>query len=194
MSKKNNKNEKDTEKEITEKEEKKDLMVKENSLSEVQLEKIAEEIKKQTTISEEKKKKIHKKLFYNILFAIIIVLYFIFINLGFYNLKEETFFKDLQVFSMISIGITIIVFEKAYKKDSDELALQGIELLVLSICTLMTIYIKMNYENKFSYIINIIALLFAIYYVGKCIAIYYKMSKIALKQSSDIHKIIKNKD
>ena len=121
--------------------------------------------------------------------AIGIVIYFIFINLGFINLESSKFLKDLQVFSIIAIGITIIIFETAYKKDSGELAIYGIEFLILSICTLLTIFIGINYNNKFSYIINIIAILFAIYYVGKSIIIYIKLRKKALKRVSDINKI-----
>ena len=85
--------------------------------------------------------------------------------------------------------MTIVIFEIAYKKDSGELAIYGIESLILSICTLLTIFIRMNYNNKFSYIINTIAMLFAIYYVGKSIIIYVKMRKKALKRASDIDKI-----
>lgn len=170
---------------------KKELIVKENpkELDEVKLEKIEEEIKKQTTIPEEKKLKINKRIFQNIILAIVIVLYFIFINLGFYNIEPSKFIKDLQVFSIITIGITIIIFEKAYKKDSSELAIYGIESLILSICTLLTIFIGINYNNKFSYIINTIAILFATYYVGKSIVIYIKLRKKALKRVSDIDKI-----
>lgn len=173
------------------KETKKELIVKETpkELDEVKLEKIEEEIKKQTTIPEEKKLKINKRIFQNIMVAIVIVLYFTFINLGFYNLEPAKFLVDLQVFSMLTIGITIIVFEIAYKKDSGELAIYGIESLVLSICTLLTIYVGMYYNNKFSYIINTISMLFAIYYVGKSIIIYTKMKRKALKRASDIDKI-----
>lgn len=173
------------------KDETKDLVVK-GTLNEIQLEKIEKEIKKQTTISEEKKKKINAKVFQNIIIAIIVVLYFIFLNLGFKNLKPQTFLKDLQVFSIITIGITIILFEKAYQKDSGEITIYGIEALVLSICTLMTIYLGANYTSKFTYILNAISMLFAIYYVAKAIVIYRKMMKKALKQTSDIHKIAKS--
>ena len=178
-------------KEEVKKETKKELIVKENpkELDEVKLEKIEEEIKKQTTIPDEKKLKINKKIFQNIMLAIGIVIYFIFINLGFINLEQSKFIKDLQVFSIITIGITIIIFETAYKKDSGELAIYGIEFLILSICTLLTIFIGINYNNKLSYIINIIAILFAIYYVGKSIIIYIKLRKKALKRVSDINKI-----
>lgn len=171
------------------KEDEKELIIKEQKIDKVKLDKIEEEIKKQTTISEEKKNKINKRLFRNITIAIGIIIYFIFINLGFYNLETIKFLKDLQVFSITTIAITIIIFEIAYKKDSGELAIYGIESLVLSICTLLTIFILINYKNKFTYIINVISMLFGIYYIGKCIIIYVKMRKKALKRASDIDKI-----
>lgn len=170
------------------------VVQKEIEIDEKKLEKIGEEIKKQTTIPEEKKKKINKKIFTNIMMAIVVVLYFIFLNIGFHNLKPSVFLKDLQVYSMVTIGITIIIFERAYKKDSGELTIYGIETLVLAICTLMTIYIGGSYKEKFTYIINSISMLFAVYYVGKSIVIYHKMTKKALKRASDIHKIRRVKE
>ena len=121
--------------------------------------------------------------------AIVVIIYFIFVNLGYYNIEPLKYLKDLQVFSIVTIGITIIIFERAYKKDSGELTIYGIESLIVSICTLMTIYIGMHYKDKFTYIINAIAMLFGVYYVAKSIVIYVKMKRKALKQTSDIHKI-----
>lgn len=189
-----NKNEKseteNNEEKIEKQTEKKELVLKnKEEFNKEKLEKIEEEIKKQTTIPEEKKKKINKRIFQNILIAIIIVVYFAFINLGFYNIKPAKFLIDLQVFSILTLGITIIIFEVAYKKDNGEHAIYGIESLILSICTLLTIYVGIYYNSKFSYIINIISMLFAIYYVGKSIIIYIKMRRKALKRVSDIDKI-----
>lgn len=178
------------EEKVENKEESKELVVKnKEEFNKEKLEKIEEEIKKQTTIPEEKKKKINKRIFQNILIATIIVLYFTFINLGFYNINPAKFLIDLQVFSFLTLAITIVVFEIAYKKDNGELAIYGIESLILSICTLLTIYIGLYHNSKFTYIINTISMLFAIYYVAKSIIIYIKMRKKALKRVSDIDKI-----
>ena len=179
----------------TAKKEEKQLIADKNDdvvISKERLEKIEKEIKRQTTIPEEKKKKINKRIFKNILIASAIVLYFISINLGFYNLDPVVYLKDLQVFSIIVIGITIFVIERAYKKDSTELTIHGIELLVLSICTLMTIFTGIKYSDKYPYIINLISILFAIYYVAKSIVIYIKMKNKALKRTRDINKITGN--
>lgn len=187
-----NQKEENLENNINENEEvQKDLIIKENQeeFDKEKLEKIEKEIKKQTTIPDEKKIKMNKRVFKNIMIAIVIVLYFTFINLGYYNIEPLKFLVDLQVFSILTIGITIILFEIAYKKDSGEITIYGIESLMLSICTLLTIYIGTYYKSKFSYIINTISMLFAIYYVGKSIVIYTKMKRKALKRASDIEKI-----
>lgn len=178
-------------KEVKENKEKKEALIKKEDtiIDEKKMEEIGEEIRKQTTISKKRQNKISTKIFKNIVAASIIITYFIFINLGYTNLEPQTYLVDLQVFSMIAIGITILFFEQAYKKDSDELALFGIEILILSICTLMTLYIGTNYKEKYTYIINLISMLFAIYYVAKSIVIYCKMRRKALKRVSDINKI-----
>ena len=180
--------------EVVLKEEKKEkeLVVKKDiSIDDEKLEKIQKEINKQTKLSKDEKKKINKRIFQNIVMAIGIVVYFIFINLGFNNIEESTYLTDLKVFGAVTIGITIILFEKAYKKDSGELTIYGIEMLIIAICTLLTNYIYKFYYSKYMYIITSIAMLFAVYYVGKSIVIYVKMKNKALKKASDIHKIVR---
>lgn len=180
--------------EVVLKEEKKEkeLVVKKDiSIDDEKLEKIQKEINKQTKLSKDEKKKINRKIFQNIVMAIGIVVYFIFINLGFNNIEESTYLTDLKVFGAVAIGITIILFEKAYKKDSGELTIYGIEMLIIAICTLLTNYIYKFHYSKYMYIITSIAMLFAVYYVGKSIVIYVKMKNKALKKASDIHKIVR---
>ena len=180
--------------EVVLKEEKKEkeLVVKKDiSIDDEKLEKIQKEINKQTQLSQDEKKKINKKIFQNIVMAIGIVVYFIFINLGFNNIEESIYLTDLKVFGAVAIGMTIILFEKAYKKDSGELTIYGIEMLIIAICTLLTNYIYKFHYSKYMYIITSIAMLFAVYYVGKSIVIYVKMKNKALKKASDIHKIVR---
>ena len=154
------------------------------------MEKIENEINKQTKLPEETKRKINAKVFKNIVAAIIVVLYFIFINLGYKNIEADIYLTDLKVFSAVAIGITIVLFEKAYKKDSDEIAKSGIEMLVISIATFLTIYVYKIYNSKFIYIMASMVMLFAIYYVAKSIRIYVKMKKTALEKANDVRKIV----
>lgn len=201
---KNQKNKRKSKKEVEEIEdnsktenEVKDLTVKKNKeemmINPAKMEKIEEEIKKQTTISDERKNKINKSIFHNIAIANVIMLYFIFIVLGYQTITPDKFIIDLQVFSVITMGIAIIVFEKAYKKDSTEYAIHGIESLFLSIVTLISIYVFSKYREKFADIMIIVCYLFAIYYVAKSIIIYLKMKTKALERTSDIRKIVKNR-
>ena len=130
-----------------------------------------------------------KAIIKNMLVAIFIALYFVFLNVGYVKLEEATYLMDQKVFSLITIGITIIIIEKSYKIDSDELALFGIEALVLSICTLMTIFVINNYREKYINIMNGVLILFVVYYIIKSIVIHHKMKKKALQRASDIHKV-----
>ncbi|MBP3255888.1 MAG: hypothetical protein J6M60_05320 [Clostridia bacterium] len=163
---------------------------KEITISRKQLEKIENEIRKQKDIPKQDRDIINKKIFKNIFIGILIVLYFISLNLGFLKLKEETFLNDIRVFSGILIATTIFIFEKAYRKESIEFTVMGIEFLVLSIVTLLTNYIYTEFYTRFPYIINTVSMFFAIYYVGKSIISYIKMRKAVLKKISDIRNII----
>lgn len=158
-----------------------------------QLEKIEEEIKKQTTIPKEKMNKIYLKVFENIIFAVIVLIYFILINVGYTSIEQTVFLTDLKVFSITLIIATICVFEYAYKKESGKYTIHGIELLILSIASLLSIRIYTIYNSKFMSSITSIALLFAIYYVGKSIVIYIRKKREAEKLTNDIHKISKKK-
>lgn len=161
------------------------------SINNEKLEKIEQEIKKQKTISVEKRKKINKVIFKNVIIAILVVLYFLFVNLGYANLELEKYLVDLKVFSIVFIMTTIVLFEIAYKKDSGEITIFGIESLALSIVTLLGTYYSIVYTKKYPYIVNCVSILFALYYIIKSTVIYLKMKKKAIYASGDIHKIVK---
>lgn len=190
LAKKTNKEEKVDIIEKIEELENEPIEVKKTELNKEKMEKIENEINKQTKLPEETKRKINAKVFKNIVAAIIVVLYFIFINLGYKNIEADIYLTDLKVFSAVAIGITIVLFEKAYKKDSDEIAKSGIEMLVISIATFLTIYVYKIYNSKFIYIMASMGMLFAIYYVAKSIKIYVKMKKTALEKANDVRKIV----
>lgn len=180
----------------TEENEKEQALVKttKNNLpieNQKELEAVEEEIKAETKISKEKINKIHKKIFKNILFAIVILIYFILINMGYTSIKSDVFITDLKVFSITCIVATICVFEYAYKKESGKYGVNGIELLILSIATLLCIRIYTIYNNKFVSLVTSIALLFAIYYVGKSIVEYVKYKRKLNKQTTNVYKTAK---
>lgn len=139
----------------------------------------------------EEKNKLYKKLFKNIMIAIIISIYFIFLNLGNINIDANIFLTDIKVFSIIILGISIIIFEKAYKNDSGELTINAIEILVLACHTLSLIYVTNIFKFDFKYYVLTSSYIFSIYYTFKDIIIYTRENRKYLKQLSDIPDIVK---
>ena len=163
---------------------------KELTISLEQLEKIENEIRKQKDIPKQDRDMINKEIFKNVIKGVMIVFYFMVLIIGFFKLKEETFLGDVRIFSGMLIATTIFIFEKAYRKESIDRMILGIEILVLSIVTLLTSYIYAEHIDKFPYILNSISMIFATYYVGKSIVTYVKMKKKVMKKISDIRNII----
>lgn len=155
------------------------------------IEQLEKEIREKRKLPIEEQNKINKKIFENLIIAVIVMLYFYFINLGSLNISEKSFQTDLKVFSISSIVITIILFEVSYKKDNGNIAIHGIEMLFFSIVTLLSIYAKSFLSIQFNSIITTISLLFGIYYVGKSIIIYLKMNNEYQRKNSDISDIVK---
>lgn len=154
---------------------------------------LSQEIKEQKKIPTDKLKKLNNRILKNMMLAIAIILYLLLINMGALNIETITYVRDLKVFSMLFIGITVLIFEISYKKDSGILCIYGIEILILAIITLVlpTLYTMQN--EKYGMIIIGILSAFTIYYIVKSIIIYQKERKIHLKNASDINEIIKKK-
>lgn len=186
---KKDKNKKDKNKKVvTKKENKKNLekndteIDEENAVTEVKeevvkLEEIKSTLNKKNKIPKEKLEEIYGLIFKNIAIAAVIMVYFIFLNLGQMNIKTDIYQTDLKVFSITSLLISIVLFEKAYKKDSGEIAIYGIETLILAIITLTLIYINLMFSSRYVFIVNSISCIFAIYYLIKSVIIYIKKRK-----------------
>lgn len=145
----------------------------------------------QKHLPKEEENKINKKVFENIFIADILMAFLYFISLGSLNIETPIFITDLKVFSMGLIIFTIILFEIAYKKDSGNLAIHGIECLVISIFVLFSNYIYIMYIKEFHIYVAIFAYISAIYYVAKSIILYKKMKKKYIASLSDINEITK---
>lgn len=135
-------------------------------------EKIAKSIENKKKLPKEEKRKLYKKMVTNILVASAITIYLIFVILGYINIKPEIFVTDLKVFSISLAVVTIIIFEKAYKKDSDMLAIFGIETFVLAIITLISLYVFIIYPARYVLFIGAFSIVIDLYYIFKSIAIY----------------------
>ncbi len=138
---------------------------------------VKKDLKSKSKLPKEEEKKLSSVVFENLCVAIAVMIYLFFIILGFINIKEEIYNVDLKVFSFIILIIAILLFERAYKKDSGKLCAFGIETLFLSITTMGLLYVNIELQHMFLSIAAIISLLFAIYYVAKSIYLYSKMKK-----------------
>lgn len=156
------------------------------------IQKMEEIIKDKHKISNEDTKKIKRKVFENLLIAIIFVIYLYLIYLGSQNIETSIYLTDLKVFSISLLVVAIIIFEYSYKNDNGNMCIHGIEVLILAIITLFLIYIYSLFINRaFSLIITLIIILYVIYFTIKSIIILFKMKKQYFKSKNDIKEIIK---
>ena len=176
-------------KEEAEKEKTAEIVKEENS---VKIEEIKETIKEKKTLPKEETKKINKVLFKNIVIAGLILIYFMFLNLGFVNIKDDVYITDLKVFGMCILLLAIALIENSYKKENGEIALYGIEMIILAITTIGLIYVKLMFSSRYVYIASAISYIFAIYYVVKSIVIYIKKKKQYFV--NDMKEIIKKEE
>lgn len=133
----------------------------------------------------------NKRIQSNIIVAIILMLYFLVLSLTYQNLGEAIVLQALEVLSMIYLFIGIFVMERAYKKDSGELGIYSIEILVIAAHTLSIQYVVTKYDFSLPLYVTVSSYIFAIYYVFKSIIIYTKQRRKYLDTFSDIPEITK---
>lgn len=150
-------------------------------------------IEEKNRIPKEIKEKNSSLLFSNVFFAVVIFVYLGALNLGMSNIPTENYLMDLKVFSILLLGVTIILFELAYNKDKSELWLHGIEVMGVSIFTVYLIYFYSIYFNTFGNILFSFAFAYFIYYVIKVIIMRRRTIK-NYKNSTDIGEIVKKKE
>ena len=155
--------------------------LKTEKIDENKLEKIDEEIKKnkirKKNKSKDQKIQKRKKCIINIFTLIFVTLYILLLISGRQMIPESEFISDLINFSFFFLIVAIVIFEFAYKKDSFEIALFGIEALVVASLTVyMHDLCNKNNEKIIQYYIYIIGAIY-IYYTTKIIIILAKRKK-----------------
>ena len=156
------------------------------------VEEIGKDIKEKNTMSKEYEGKINKRIFSNIIIAVVILIYLILIIMGSKNIQNSIFIVDLKVFSIILSLVSIIIFEKSYKSADGRLCIYGIETLTLAIMTLIGVYVFQIIGELFTPIICGAVIAYAVYYLVKSIGIYNKGKQDYIKSQSDINEIVKD--
>lgn len=152
---------------------------------------IQDKLEAKIKLPKEIKEKRNKIAMENFLYAIFMSVYFLFLNMGFNNIVKHIFVVDTQVFSGIALATAIILFEKAFKKENGNIAIHGIEILILAIITLFIPFIY--YMNAYftSIIMVILIAGFNIYYLVKVAVMSIKIQSKYRASLSDVKKIIK---
>ena len=130
-------------------------------------------------------------IFKNLLKAIGVMIYFIVLNFAYTRINTDRLMNDIEVFAGIFLVVGLVMLERAYKKDSGNMALSGIELLCLSMHSLSINHVITFYQYDFRFYLLSSSYVFAIYYVLKSIIIYTREKRQYLKNLSDISEIVK---
>ena len=149
-----------------------------------EMQKTIEGIKLEKKIPNELKSITRKRILYNFLIAVAIMVYFIFLILGSKNSTKSIRTIDFNIFSLILLGISIFLFEKAYRKDNGRSAVSGIEILVIAVITLFFSYIVFELgeiQKKYFYMVGVYV---AGYYTIKNIYIRNKCKKNIQKSTN----------
>ena len=158
-------------------------------MSEVE-QKLELELKDKKIIPKKVRENIYDKIFVNTIIAILIVIYFGFLNLGYRNIEQEVFTTDLKVFSFSILVLSIILLEKGYKKDSPEIFLNGIETFCISFITLFMTHTFFESSDATRKIVSLSFLYISIYYMLKSVYVYVKEVKKYKSNMSDVRDIV----
>ena len=152
------------------------ILKQDDEINNEKLEKIKDEIKKSKKDSKDKVKNsnLRKNLVRNLSIAIIVTIYFLFIDLGINSIPVTVYLLDLKTFAIFIAIISIIIFERAFKKDENYLAIHGIEMIALGIETLLLLQLYSAGNEYFNYILLAITLGMIAYYLIKCLCIYIR--------------------
>ena len=154
---------------IVQENEEKSLLKEENiEINHEKLEKIKDEIKKSKKDSKDKIKNssLRKNLVRNLSIAII--------NLGINSIPVTVYMLDLKTFAIFIAIISIVIFEKAFKKDENYLAIHGIEMILVGVETLLLLQLYSAGNEYFNYILLAITLGMIVYYLIKCLIIFIR--------------------
>lgn len=138
--------------------------------------------------------KYSKQIYLNILKAIIFMAYFLALNLAYENVRIEYMEIGSKLLTMVFLFIAIYIIEKAYKKDDGDLAIQGIEILLLATYTLTTKHITNKFNFNFKSYSLVASYLYAAYFLLRSIFIYTKGRKEVVENLSDIREIVKKEE
>ena len=152
------------------------------------IKKSANNINQEMTEEEIKIRKRYKlDLIICIISAVIFQLYFVSLHM----ISLNIFNTYVKISYLVFIIIAVIIFEIAYKKEKNFLIINGIEIILLAIHTMLIgRNISQNITTEEMYILST-SYVWPIYYCFKAIVVYTKENKRKLNKILDVSEIVK---
>ena len=133
-----------------------------------------------------------QNLVINLTYAIITVIYFVFISTQYSKFSGINLNNYIHISSLFFLGISIIIMEISFKKSDELIFTNGIEFLAMAVFILLT----QHMTKLFNYSIQVYTLAGAnfigIYYILKSAILYTKEQQNKLNNLSDIKEIVKD--
>ena len=128
----------------------------------------------------------------NLTYAIITVIYFVFISTQYSKFSGVNLNNYINISSLFFLGISIVIMEISFKKSDELIFTNGIEFLAMAVFILLT----QHMTKLFNYSIQVYTLAGAnfigIYYILKSAVLYTKNQQDKLNSLSDIKEIVKD--
>ena len=128
----------------------------------------------------------------NLTYAIITVIYFVFISTQYSKFSGVNLNNYIHISSLFFLGISIVIMEISFKKSDELIFANGIEFLAMAVFILLT----QHMSKLFNYSIQVYTLAGAnfigIYYILKSAVLYTKNQQDKLNSLSDIKEIVKD--
>ena len=137
------------------------------------------------------KKTIVKDIFTNIVYLILIIIYFITLNTQGTILAQEILTQYINISSLVFLLIGITLFEIGYRKEKGKIFLNGIEFIIWAIFTLLVKHMPKVSNYTMKEYTEMVVYAFVAYYILKSAIMYTKMKQDQLKSLSDIKEIVK---
>ena len=152
---------------------------------------LGNKIKEERKLPQDRKKDLYRNVLRNVITAVLLIVYFVCVNLINLYMNSTTFIYQINAFSIILLIAAIVIFEKAYNKDDGKMAIVGIEILLLALATLFLRYVTTKYSLDYVVCLAALSIIFSVYYIIKSIVMYVKEKKEYVKSLSDIKEIVK---
>ena len=137
------------------------------------------------------KKDIVKDILTNIIYLILVAVFFIVFNTQASLLNSNTLLKYIDISSITFLVIAIVMFEIGYKKGKTKIFIYGIEFVVLAIFTFLIKHIPKAFGYTMKEYIEVGIYAYIAYYVSKSGIQYTIKKQNELNSLSDIKEIVK---